>query len=429
MGSNASSPNHSDNEGSDNESITDFSPIVEYKHHIPDLKSLCFEKISFTSGIDKYIGIEAYYKLKTEHEYKQLMLINIFSIIIHKCHYCKTSGYHYGGSIRDKLNNDIPKDYDIKLCSMNCTRKATDRLKPKYNIDIVNQNYAGCYSIRVQDKIKPYLIYAFDLTYKKSSTSQVYDFDVNLCRIMLKRYADHGADPNNIYYSNITIPNDKCNLESIVTNIRLKQFIVLAYDGSPITIHNTEHIDNTTAVDEFSRMWHDNIDITSEMPIIQIKAIFEYDSDVFCKKYLKEKLGKDCISRNTHRGKILLKRMKKMIDRGWKCLNETCIHHACIFAPVEIACVYDPIFNKMHDNIKEYNKNERERLKIYNDIKKLEMQQEKLRKEQEEEEKAKLEEEEHARKKKKEISKTVMKAHKAKYTSKNKTHRKKKILK
>jgi len=104
----------------------------------------------------------------------------------------------------------------------------------------------------------------------------------------------------------------------VFNNICNKQFVVLSSDGKPLIAHKNRWLKVMTD--------HDG-------------TIIGYKSNTMGPQWTEEKCF-DCVHRDSS-GLKLMKRIDKMLKRGWTCLNEPCKNPECIMAPTELVSAYN----------------------------------------------------------------------------------------
>lgn len=221
---------------------------------------------------------------RTNH--KSQMRTDLFAKYLSKlnCNNCWQYGYHYGGSIRDLLMGIKPSNYDIDLCSEACVSKYMHEIDHDYNVFVSLDSYNGCRLTKIISKIYPDIIFYLNITYNTPYTDLYFDIDVNMLIVLLHNYSTGNKDYVDITLGNLCIVNTKCDIADIMFNIKAKQFIVLDRSGKPEMCHQ------------------DTV----------------------------------CINRFSSRGVTLVKRINKMINRGWRCINESCSNETCVMASMAI---------------------------------------------------------------------------------------------
>lgn len=220
------------------------------------------------------------------------------------CTQCHHKCYLYGGAVRDILNDESPRDYDLKLMTRDCSLNFIEKIGQHFDITIREKSYVNCFSIQIhyhEDHRKCILL---DITYHSTpDMKQKCDFDVNTL--------SSSVDTDIKNPSHIKLLNDRCKLSTVLKHIHQKEFIVLDADGVPTLDHQ-------------------------RVPIKAIAIINEYGKVVNLIDDLTYSDGNQCISRKTINGLILMNRIEKMKRRGWKCLNKPCHNPDCIMASTSL---------------------------------------------------------------------------------------------
>jgi len=288
-------------------------PSFSVEDRVPSLLVVCLETLARSEQIrevTKMLDNGPFTAISQGLEFleqKRAFLKKIFR------HLYVTHGYVYGGWIRDQIAGVTPHDIDIRADSLSKATRFIQTLRIFSNILVLRQCFLGCFTIIVQDPFNKNINFQMDVSYNNAFTNTNYDLDVNLLRTCK-------PDANCTSYSNVSLLNDNCDIDSVIRHCRQKEFVVLTPENKPVISH--------------SRCWI-TTNISPEGNIVDYDIVYDGCYRVTRSDYY------HCINRHTHEGQTLLKRIDKMKRRGWKCLNDDCLNPECILAPDNLVEAYD----------------------------------------------------------------------------------------
>ena len=274
------------------------SKLFDLTKRIPSLAQKCLETLTtqdpnIITKLSQDYAIECFAMQQKIHTLKQEMIASLFYLL--KIAYA--GSYVYGSYVRDKIgkmpfNNII----NIHFPDLDTTTEFVAKISNWYRIFILDQtNNINTINILVQHATYIEIVIELHLNYNyKHHQLDELDFDVNMLKL---------PKPS-IDITSLSLINKTCNIPEIYDHIREKSFIVLDLNGLPILKH----------INCFAK------------PIFNINGSLEkilIDMDNYNR-------NRNCISRNSPRGRELLEKISRMKNLGWACLNQPCTDPTCV---------------------------------------------------------------------------------------------------
>lgn len=179
------------------------------------------------------------------------------------------SGYIYGGYVRDCVAGIDFRDIDVCFPGLDLVESFVKNLNRYYSVKFESSKFYNCYTICVHHRRIDRISISIDISLANRPYDESWRADFDINMLRLR---------NGVIE---VVPHLAIEMSAILENCRQKQFTVLDAQGT-CTI---KHLDKS-----------------------------------------------QCINRTTKAGKILVERIQKMLDRGWKMLNYRCQNPVCILA-------------------------------------------------------------------------------------------------